>query len=94
MTFETEQLQCVATVGRCVHYQTDERGGLRYVLPATVVRTQASSDDRGPLPALPSDGHLDLYVMSVQGEAYGEDAVPYDGSPSPAPRTWHYPPRS
>lgn len=82
------------TVGRIVHYQTDGRGGLRYILPATVVRTLGSSDPAGPLDELPDDTTVDLFVMSVDGVSYGESAVPFDDSPEPAPRSWHWPPRS
>lgn len=82
------------SVGRIVHYQTDGRGGLRYVLPAMVVRVQGSSDKRGPLDLLPTDTHADLFVMSVDGATYGEAAVPFDDSADPAPRSWHWPPRT
>lgn len=84
----------IPTPGRIVHYQTDERGGLRYILPAIVVRTQASSDPRSPLDELPDDTTVDLFVTSVDGASYGENAVPFDDSDDPAPRTWHWPPRA
>lgn len=81
------------TIGRIVHYQTDGRGGLGYPLPAVVVRTIETTDPSGPLPALPDETTVDLYVLSVGGNSYGEGAVPFDGSDEPAPRSWRWPPR-
>ena len=91
------------TIGRIVLYQTDERNGYRYSLPAIIVRTRASTDPKavadGQVAQLPNDDTVDLFVMSVGGESYGESAVPLlcenvgnDGHG--APRTWRWPPRA
>lgn len=89
----------VPTIGRIVLYQTDGRNGYRYSLPAVVVRTRASSDPKsvavGNVAELPDDNTVDLFVMSVGGESYGENAVPFcenvgnDGHG--APRSWRWP---
>ncbi len=80
------------TIGRIVHYQTDGRGGLKYPLPAVIVRTQDTTDPDGPLPLLPDEQHVDLHVLSVAGASYGEDAVPFD--PDGSPRSWRWPERT
>lgn len=89
------------TIGRIVLYQTDGRNGYRYSLPAVIVRTRASSDPKsvavGNVAELHDDNTVDLFVMSVGGESYGENAVPLcesvgnDGHG--APRSWRWPPR-
>lgn len=78
------------TPGRVVHYQTDQRAGLRYILPAMVVVTEESYV-LGPLerPAGPGMVHLRVFSPGVD---YVELSVPYDDSDEPAPRTWHWPP--
>lgn len=87
------------TVGRIVHYQTDQRGGLRYVLPAIVTCTEDSHPQgpasEVPVPTTAADGGVHLHVMTpgAQG-AYTELSVPYDDSPDPSPRSWHWPPRA
>lgn len=94
------------TIGRIVHYQTDGRGGYCYSLPAMIVRTRSSTDPRavadGKVAALPDDTTVDLMVFSVDGEKYGENAVPYAEANArfagrdecgPA-RTWRWPPRA
>lgn len=96
----------IPTIGRIVHYQTDERGGFRYCLPAMIVRTRSSTDTRaveaGHVAALPDETTVDLLVFSCGGESYGENGVPYsedehfDGLapyPNGKPRTWRWPPR-
>jgi hypothetical protein len=35
----------IPTVGRIVHYQTDERGGKRYILPAVITCVHSSHPD-------------------------------------------------
>lgn len=79
------------TIGRIVHYQTDERGGLRYCLPAMIVRTQDSSNPNGAVDPLPLASTVDLFVISVNGVSYGEAAVPFDPGTEPAARSWHWP---
>lgn len=91
----------IPTIGRIVLYQTDGRNGYRYALPAIIVRTQASTDraavSDGKVKALPEESMVDLMVFSVDGESYGESAVPFcenvgnDGHG--APRSWRWPPR-
>ena len=96
----------VPTIGRIVHYQTDGRGGYRYTLPAVVVRTRSSTDpkavEHAQVRELPDDTTVDLMVFSVDGESYGEKAVPFAeaiakdaGRDEHGPaRTWRWPPRS
>lgn len=94
------------TIGRIVLYQTDARNGFVYSLPAMIVRTRASTDpmavEAKKVAALPDDMTVDLFVFSVDGESYGESAVPYGEadressavpSPHAGPRTWRWPPR-
>lgn len=98
----------IPTIGRIVLYQTDGRGGYRYSLPAMIVRTRASTDmkacDDGQVKMLPDADTVDLMVFSVDGESYGENAVPYgeaieggngpDGPYEYGPtRSWRWPPR-
>lgn len=61
------------TVGRIVHFQTDERGGKRYVLPAVITCVQESHPDAPPADEWPSD------VMDV--------ARHVEGNPVPVPAT-------
>jgi hypothetical protein len=100
----------IPTIGRIVLYQTDGRNGYRYSLPAIIVRTRASTDPKavadGKVRELPDVTTVDLMVFSVDGEKYGENAVPYaealfgsngaDGSGpveyGPA-RSWRWPPK-
>lgn len=93
----------VPTVGRIVLYQTDERGGLRYVLPAIISGTQDSHAGNypdgtpNPLP-VPDTGYAGEVHLTVftpgPGGVYAELSVPYDGSPQPKPRTWRWPSRT
>lgn len=98
----------IPTIGRIVLYETDRRNGYRYALPAIVVRTRASTDPKavadGKVAALPDDTTVDLFVMSVGGESYGENGVPYGdareaaldnpgASVEQAPRTWRWAPK-
>ena len=91
----------IPTIGRTVLYQTDGRGGYRYSLPAVIVRTRASTDPKavaaGQVAELPDDNTVDLFVMSVGGESYGENAVPLsagvDNDGHGAPRSWRWPQR-
>lgn len=78
------------TPGRVVHYQTDGRGGLRYILPAMIVVTEENHAEGSPLEA-PAGWTVHLRVFSP-GVDYAELSVPYDDSDEPAPRTWHWPP--
>lgn len=84
------------TPGRIVLYRTDGRNGYKYDLPAMIVRTKASSDNKavgdGAIHALPNDYTVDLFVFSVGGASYGENSVPY--SEEAAQRSWRWPPRS
>lgn len=104
------------SVGRIVHFQTDERGGKRYVLPAIVTCTFDSHPDRersifadgeahmaadhivegNPVPVPDTDGgFVHLHVLSPgPAGAYTELTVPFDDSAEPAPRSWHWPPRT
>lgn len=77
----------MSEIGQVVRYQTDGRNGLEYFLPAVIVRNQQSSDPRSPLHVLKVD-EVDLFVMSVDGAHYGENAVPY--GPAYEPRTWRF----
>lgn len=100
------------TVGRIVHYQVDERGGKRYVLPAIITCVEESHPDHGrtdvprlsdpsgvwyddnPVP-VPYGTHVHLHVLTPgPAGSYTELAVPFDGSDEPAPRSWHWPPRT
>ena len=91
----------IPSIGRIVHYQTDGRGGYRYSLPAIVVRTLGSTDPRavadGKVQELPDPFTVDLFVFSVDGECYGENAVPYSDVVSndgvAERRTWRWPDR-
>lgn len=40
----------IPTIGRIVHYQTDQRGGERYVLPAIITGTHGSHPQGGEAP--------------------------------------------
>lgn len=59
--------------GRIVWYQTDERNGLSYFLPAIVTVTQSShpgdypGGEHNPLPAPSSDSHVHLTVFTPGG---------------------------
>lgn len=77
------------TPGRVVWYQTDGRGGLRYILPAMVVVTDDNYAE-GPLER-PAAGTVHLRIFSP-GVDYVELSVPYDGSDEPVPRSWRWPP--
>lgn len=98
------------TVGRIVHFQTDERGGKRYVLPAIVTCTGDSHPDSDgmvvgdeqvidgnpvPVPNTAEGGFVHLHVLTPgPAGSYTELTVPFDGSDEPAPRSWHWPPRT
>lgn len=89
------------TVGRIVLYQTDERGGLRYALPAMVACTRDSHpgdwsvDPRAehPVPVPSSDQHVHLVVFTPGKGTYVEHDVPFDDSVDdrPVPRSWRWP---
>lgn len=89
------------TVGRIVLYQTDERGGLRYALPAMVACTRDSHpgdwsvDPRAehPVPVPESDQHVHLVVFTPGRGTYVEQNVPFDDSVDdrPVPRSWRWP---
>ena len=92
-------------VGRIVHYQVDERGGLRYILPAVITCTAEThpgnwTDAAGnivenvvPLLSLEATTvHLHVLTPGPAG-SYTEHAVPYDNSANPVPRSWHWPNR-
>lgn len=95
----------IPTIGRIVLYQTDGRNGYCYSLPAVIVRTRASTDPQavadGKVAELPDDNTVDLFVMSVGGESYGENAVPFSHAVEGHPRasnhdigpnrTWRWP---
>lgn len=89
------------TIGRIVHYQTDERAGMRYKLPAIIVGTadnHAGSEypdgTPNPLP-VPTEGTVHLVVFTPgPGSTYTELSVPFDDSDYPAPRSWSWPVRS
>lgn len=61
------------TLGRIVWYQTDERGGLRYMLPAIVTTTARTHPGdypdgrRNPMPVPESPMHVHLTVFSPGG---------------------------
>lgn len=92
----------IPTIGRIVLYQTDGRNGYRYALPAVVVRTRASTDPKavadGKVAALPDDTTVDLHVLSVGGESYGENGVAFSEPTTPeghpVSRCWFWPPRA
>lgn len=83
------------TPGRIVWYQTDERGGKRYYLPAIVSVTEQNLNqygvEEGEILGLQSPWHVHLYVFSP-GVPYAEQNVPYD--PQGTPRTWRWPERT
>lgn len=87
------------SVGRIVHYQTDERNGLRYVLPAVITVTQDShpgdypSGDANPLPVPDSESHVHLTVLSPGGfgSSIGADAgEEWKGAPGFTPGSGTY----
>lgn len=71
------------TPGRIVWYQTDERNGLSYFLPAIVtVTTQTHPGDypdgsKNPLPVPTDDDHVHLTVYTPGG--FGTKVVTNDG---------------
>lgn len=88
----TEKLFPKPTVGRIVHYRAKTRG---YVLPAIVTATFASLDSdgvaMGHVPALDSDEHVHLHVLTPGAQvAYQE----YNVAPGDEPGQWSWPPRS
>lgn len=82
----------IPTPGSIVWYQTDERGGKSYYLPAIVSVTMANLNpqgvEEGGLEGLDSRLHVHLNVQSP-GVSYVEQNVPYDADG--APRTWRWP---
>lgn len=81
------------TPGRIVHYQTDERNGYRYWLPAVVTITQGNwvAGD-GSVPSPSSEMHCHLNVHGPNG-VYTEHDVAFDADHTQGARTWRWPER-